>query len=100
MKVLLCLQQFIQASSNINSLADGLKMLGLNDQIIKSVYGGICGDEKIREEILTLLENLQNLNLTMDNPVCDGNIVNDLVRWGIGAARAILMAQTHSDFCR
>lgn len=87
-------------SRNIDSLAEGLKLLNLDDSTIEMIYGGICGDETVRKTIVELLRGLDLDFPPTPNPVCDSKIFNDLARWGIDAAIDVLSANSHVDFCR
>ena len=94
------MQDALYYSREIDSLEDALRLLQLPEPVIETIYNGICGDEAVRETIRQLLEDLDIPNLTFPNPVCDADILNDLVRWGLDAARNILDARTHQDLCR
>ena len=96
------MQEVLTVSQQIDTLADALRFIPVDEGTIELIYGAICGDPAIRAGLLELIRGLQSNppDLQLDNPVCDNQILNDLVRWGLNAAEQVLSATTHQELCR
>jgi len=99
---LFVIQVVREAVLEVNSLEDLLRILYTPQNIIDLTYGGICGNATIQDHVSQLLGDLSMTisNYPFPNPVCDDQILNDLARWGVEAARNIITANNHGQLCR
>ena len=82
----------------METLAGALRLLGMNEEDIENIYRGICDSQSVASIIDAFL-NANISGLVLDNPICDDMILQDLVQWGMEAAREIIGADEHQDVC-
>ncbi|CAK8694483.1 unnamed protein product [Clavelina lepadiformis] len=89
-------------ASQIGSLGDLFEILndtstaGVNDEFIYNLLCPLPGS-MIPQEFIEVIINIPPI--VLKNPVCNNDIISNLIHWGFDAALAFYEARRHEDIC-
>ena len=89
-------------ADQFQSLEQVLRMLRVDEQTISFIYAAMCPEpgSKVPQEILEGLKSLQGLIPSdFENPVCDNDVIPDLMKWAVNMMITIYEAEDQSQIC-
>ncbi|XP_076800332.1 uncharacterized protein LOC143445263 [Clavelina lepadiformis] len=96
-------EMVISIASRIQSLESGLSMLPGNEGLAEMIYGLLCRSPDttfVPSNLQYLLSQLEQLNFgNFSNPVCDQQVLPDVIKYAVSAVYSMLRARNHQDVC-
>ncbi|CAK8677610.1 unnamed protein product [Clavelina lepadiformis] len=95
-------RMIVAFADQFQSLEQVLRMLRVDKQTISFIYAAMCPEpgSKVPQEILEGLKSLQGLIPSdFQNPVCDDDVIPDLMNWAVNMIITMYEAEDQSQIC-